>query len=478
MVASGGGIDHARTDKAGHTYNLAYILLISIVAAMGGLLFGYDWVVIGGAKPFYEPYFNLTSETLVGWANSCALLGCLAGSIVSGVLSDRIGRKPLLIAAAALFGVSSIATGSAHQFDSFVAWRIAGGVAIGIASNVSPTYIAEIAPAGWRGRLVTLNQLTIVIGILSAQVVNLMIAGHVADGATPDAIRESWQGQYGWRWMFTAVAVPSAVFFLAAFIVPESPRWLIKAGANEKAERILRRIGGEAYAASEIQDVHAALGHERQSRGAWTAMLRPSVLGIVLVGIGLAVLQQWSGINVIFNYAEEIYRGAGYDLSGVMFNIVITGAINLLFTLVATATVDRFGRRALMLWGAGAIALMHGALGLAFFLGIKGPIVLGLTLAVIAAYATSLAPVTWVLLSEIFPSRVRGLAMSIAVSALWVACFLVTFTFPLLNKAMGAAGTFWCYGVICLVGFVFIAVFIPETKGKSLEELETQLTGK
>ncbi len=465
----------ATSSGTGDRYNLIYVWMISATAALGGLLFGYDWVVIGGAKPFYEPYFNLTSDAMIGWANSCALLGCLIGSVVSGLLSDRIGRKKLLILSAFLFGVSSILTGWSHLFETFVAWRIAGGIAIGIASNVSPTYIAEVAPARWRGRLVTLNQLALVIGILAAQVANLLIAGHVADGASAETIRASWVGQFGWRWMFTAVAIPSLVFFICAFLVPESPRWLIKTGAHDRALAILGRIGGADYAALETAEVVAGLEREKTEQGSLGELFRPAVLAVVLTGIGLAVLQQWSGTNVIFNYAEEIYRGAGYDLSGVMFNIVITGAINLIFTLVATATVDRFGRRALMLWGAGGIAVLHACLGLAFFLGLKGPVVLGLTLAVIAFYATSLAPVTWVLLSEIFPNRVRGTAMSIAVSALWIACFLVTFTFPILNARLGAAGTFWCYGAFCLAGFLFILRCVPETRGKSLEQIEADL---
>jgi len=472
---SGVGANNTATN---YKFNLGYVWMISLIAALGGLLFGYDWVVIGGAKPFYEPYFNLTSEEQIGWANSCALLGCLLGSIVSGFLSDGLGRKKLLILAAFLFGVSSVATGWAHNFDVFVIWRIIGGVAIGIASNVSPTYIAEVAPAKWRGRLVTLNQLTIVIGILGAQVVNMMIAGHIGDGSSPEAIRNSWQGQVGWRWMFTAVAVPSLIFFVFAFLVPESPRWLSKVGAKDKAAAVLRRIGGQQYAEDELRNVEVALLHERENKSSWGELLRPAMIGVLLMGIGLAVLQQWSGTNVIFNYAEEIYRGAGYDLSGVMFNIVITGAINLLFTLFATATVDRLGRRALMLWGTAAIAIMHCLLGVAFFFNITGPVVLILTLGVIAAYGMSLAPVTWVLLSEIFPNRIRGIAMSIAVSALWIACFGVTYTFPILNARLGAAGTFWCYGIFCFIGLLFIAKCVPETKGKSLEQIEAQLTGK
>jgi MFS family permease len=193
------------------------------VAALGGLLFGYDWVVIGGAKAFYENYFQLTSDSAIGWANSCALIGCLVGSVLSGALGDRFGRKRLLVMSAVLFAVSSVLTGWAFTFGSFVAWRIVGGVAIGIASNVSPTYIAEVSPAPWRGRLVTLNQLTIVVGILAAQIVNWLIAERVADGATTEMIHVSWNGQYGWRWMFTAVAIPSVAFFIGTFFIPESP---------------------------------------------------------------------------------------------------------------------------------------------------------------------------------------------------------------------------------------------------------------
>jgi len=267
-VISNGNAQTTGTEPA-YQLNLGYTVLISAIAAMGGLLFGYDWVVIGGAKPFYEPYFHVTSEAQIGWANSCALLGCLLGSILSGIFSDRIGRKKLLIVSALLFGVSSIATGWAHTFDAFIAWRIVGGVAIGIASNVSPTYIAEVAPAQWRGRLVALNQLTIVVGILMAQIVNLQIAGQIPDGAGTEAIRASWQGQYGWRWMFTAVAVPALIFFLCAFLVPESPRWLIKTGKRERALRILQKIGGTAYADAEASDVESSLARERTESGTW-----------------------------------------------------------------------------------------------------------------------------------------------------------------------------------------------------------------
>jgi MFS transporter, SP family, xylose:H+ symportor len=456
-------------------YKASYVWLVSSAAALGGLLFGYDWVVIGGAKPFYEAYFLLTSEAQVGWANSCALVGCLAGSMVCGALSDRFGRKKLLIVSGLLFAVSSIYTGWAHQFMVFVAWRIVGGIAIGMASNLSPTYIAEVSPAPSRGRLVSLNQLAIVVGILAAQIANWSIAEAVPDGASAEAIRLSWNGQFGWRWMFTAVAAPSVVFFLSACFIPESPRWLAKNGEGDKARQILALIGGEDYAFQALKEVRATLDGETQTGVAWREMLAPGVLGILLTGVGLAVLQQWSGINVIFNYAEEIYRNAGYGVSDVLFNIVITGALNLVFTLIALAWVDRIGRRALMLFGCAGIALSHILLGCAYAAGIKGLSVLVLTLCTIGCYALSLAPVTWVLISEIFPNRIRGLAVSVSVSALWVACFLVTFTFPILNQRLGAAKTFWTYGVICLVGFVFILLRVPETKGKTLEQIERDL---
>ena len=463
--------------RSAHNYNAAYVLGISSVAALGGLLFGYDWVVIGGAKPFYEKYFQLTSESSIGWANSCALIGCLLGSIFSGSVSDRFGRKKLLIVAALLFVVSSLLTAWARSFSSFVAWRIASGVAIGIASNVSPTYIAEVSPAPWRGRLVTLNQLTIVVGILAAQIVNWLIADPVPEGATAELIRQSWNGQYGWRWMFTAVAAPSLIFFLAARFIPESPRWLVKAGQNQRARATLARIGGEEYGDEAITEIQATLNTQGQSVAPWRELRTAYMLKLLLTGVCLAVLQQWSGINIIFNYAEEIYRNAGYGVSSILFNIVITGTINLVFTLVALGLVDKFGRRALMLLGCAGIALSHALLGLAYRSGAKGLPVLVLTLCTIACYALSLAPVTWVLISEIFPNRVRGFAVSVSVSALWVASFLLTFTFPILYRSFGPACTFWIYAAVCLAGFFFVFWRVPETKGRTLEQIECEFAG-
>lgn len=457
-------------------FNARYVWMISSVAALGGLLFGYDWVVIGGAKPFYEAYFGLTSEQLIGWANSCALVGCLIGSLISGAISDRIGRKRLLLLSAFLFAISSIFTGWASTFSAFVLWRITGGVAIGIASNVSPTYIAEVSPAPWRGRLVALNQVTLVVGILIAQIANWQIAEAVPNKATAAMIRSSWNGQLGWRWMFTVVAAPAVIFFLSALFVPESPRWLVKKRRNATASCVLARIGGETYAAAALQQIEATLQQTMASNvGRWRDLFGRGMGRVLCIGIVLAVLQQWSGINVIFNYAEEVYRSAGYSISGVLFNIVITGTINVICTLIALGFVDKVGRRPLLLAGCAGVGISHFFIGTAYHFGFSGLPLLILTLCAIGCYAMSLAPITWIIISEIFPNRVRGMAVSVSVSALWIASFILTYTFPIINHAIGPSGSFWLYAGICFFGFVFAWREVPETRGKTLETLEEQL---
>jgi sugar porter (SP) family MFS transporter len=455
----------------GARFDTAYIYTISAVAALGGLLFGYDWVVIGGAKPFYEKFFRLTDPSQQGWAMSCALVGCLVGALVSGSLSDRFGRKRLLIAAGLVFAVSSIGTGMAPSFAVFVPWRIMGGFAIGMASSLSPMYIAEVAPAQLRGKLVSLNQLTIVIGILLAQLVNWLIAKPVPANATGLQILQSWNGQVGWRWMFGVTAVPSVLFFISMFAVPESPRWLAKNGAHEKAKRVLSRIGGESYGAQALGEIEATIGQDTK-RVDLRLLIDRRMLRVLFLGVGLAVLQQWCGINVIFNYAEEVFSAAGYTVSDILFNIVVTGAVNLLFTFVAIGFVDRYGRRVLMLTGSAGLAIIYTWLGALYYVHSHGVHMLVLVVAAIGCYAMSLAPVTWVVISEIFPNRIRGAAMSVAVTALWVASFILTYTFPLFNHALGAAKIFWIYAAICVAGFLFIRARLPETKGKTLEEIE------
>ncbi|MFU0893986.1 sugar porter family MFS transporter, partial [Kluyvera sichuanensis] len=337
-----------------------------------------------------------------------------------------------------------------------------------------PLYIAEVSPAEKRGRFVAINQLTIVIGVLAAQLVNLLIAEPVAAGATQQAIVESWNGQTGWRWMFGAELLPAVAFLLLLFIVPESPRWLMKAGKEARARQMLERIGSPEYASRTLNDIAHTLAKDSQ-RVAFSTLLQPQVKPVVIMGVVLAIFQQWCGINVIFNYAQEIFASAGFDINGTLKSIVATGIINLVFTIAALPLVDKLGRRKLMLLGASGLTVIYALIAGAYALGIMGWPVLLLVLAAIAIYALTLAPVTWVLLAEIFPNRVRGLAMSLATLAQWVACFLLTYTFPLLNAGLGAAGSFTLYGVICALGYLYILRNVPETKGVTLEALEEQL---
>jgi len=457
---------------------MRYVWTVTLVSAMGGLLFGYDWVVIGGAKPFYEKFFGLTTPAQIGWAMSSALVGCLVGALVSGGLSDRFGRKKLLILSAFLFTVTGVLTALAPNFTVFVGNRLLGGVAIGLASNLSPMYIAEISPAAMRGKLVSVNQLTIVIGILAAQLANWLIAEPVPAGATAAEILASWNGQTGWRWMFGAEAVPALLFFALMFFVPESPRWLVKNGRGEAAEKVLARVGGPVFAAGAVGEIRTTLAAGEIGRVRFRDLLEPGLVRVLLIGVTLAVYQQWCGINVIFYYAQEIFTAAGYGVSDVLFNIVITGTVNLIFTLVAIRLVDRLGRKPLMLAGSAGLALIFGLMGAGYAAGSRGLHILVLVVAAMALYALSLAPVTWVLLSEIFPNRIRGAAMSVSTFALWSACFVLTYTFPHLNAGLGPAGTFWIYAGISVLGFLFIKSRVRETKGKTLEEIERELAGR
>ena len=457
-------------------FNYRFLLRVSLVTAMGGLLFGYDWVVIGGAKPFYEKFFDIAqSPSLQGWAMSSALIGSLLGAIISGILSDKYGRKKLLILSAILFMVSALGTGAVDNFTPFILFRILGGVGIGMASTLSPMYIAEIAPGKVRGRFVSINQLTIVLGILAAQIINWQIAEPVAIHATATDILNSWNGQMGWRWMFWVELIPAGLFFLLMFTVPESPRWLATNGKTSKTLSILSRIGGEEYAKDEVAKIKETLGENNKLD--FKQLFEPGIKKVLIIGIVIAAFQQWCGINVIFNYADEIFTAAGYGVSDILFNIVITGSVNLIFTLVAIFTVDKLGRRALMLTGSAGLAGIYAFMGAAYYFGVTGMPMLILVILAIASYAMSLAPVTWVVLSEIFPNRIRGAAMAVATVALWIASFILTYTFPLLNSALGASGTFWLYGIISVFGFIFIYKNLPETKGKSLEEIEEEIVG-
>ncbi len=455
-----------------YDYNLKYLLFISMISALGGLLFGYDWVVIGGAKPFYERFFEISYlPSLQGWAMSSALIGCIAGAIVAGKITEHFGRKKPLALAAFLFIISALGTGLVNNFNLFIVFRIIGGVGIGLASTISPMYIAEVSPSGYRGRLVSLNQLAIVIGILAAQIVNYLIADVVDENATDQIILNSWNGQIGWRWMFWAELVPATAFFILIFKIPESPRWLSKKGKKILSTKILSSIGGVNYA-ERIQDEINKTINTTNTKIGFSELLKGKNKRFISLGIVLAFLQQWCGINVVFNYAEEVFTGAGYGVSDSLFNIILTGVVNLVFTLVAIKVIDNWGRKRLWLIGSVGLGVLYVLIGLFYYFEMKGIILVLLVVVAIAIYALTLAPVFWVLASEVFPNKIRGSVMSITTTALWVACFLLTYTFPIINKTMGTHGTFWLYCFVCFLCFLFVKYKIPETKNKSLEEIE------
>ena len=437
-----------------NNYSKGFLYFICAVSAMGGLLFGYDWVVIGGAKPFYELYFGIGDSPLMqGVAMSTALVGCLIGAMVAGSAADKWGRKPLLMLAAVLFTISAIATGLFNDFTLFNIARFIGGIGIGVASALSPMYIAEVSPAEIRGRMVSLNQMTIVLGILAAQIVNMLLA---RDTAIPENL--TWDIEWGWRWMFWAETVPAALFLVMSFFIPESPVFL-----KIKNEEFLDELSGKAE--RRIKRREAGLKELCQYKYG----------KVLLLGLVIAVFQQWCGTNVIFNYAQEIFTGASYDVDGMFIDIVITGVANVLFTFVALYTIEKWGRRTLILIGAGGLGLIYLTLGTCYFFEVKGVMMVVLVVAAISTYAMTLGPVTWTLLAEIFPHRVRGIAMATCTFALWVGCCTLTFSFPSMNAALGSSGTFWIYSAICICAFVFLFRNCPETKGKSLEELENEL---
>ena len=451
-------------------YNWVLLIRVVLIAAMGGLLFGYDWVVIGGAKAFYETYFGLDDPFRIGWAINSAVVGCMLGALVSGALSDKFGRKYLLVLAGALFLVSALGSGHTNSFAGLLAYRLIGGVGMGLASALSPVYIAEITPAPVRGRFVSTNQLAIVVGVVAAQVANWLIAEPVADSAD---LLETWNAQRGWRWMFWAEGVPATLFALLMLTVPESPRWLVKNGRKDRARAILRHVGGAAHADEEVGDIEATLANEI-GRVNFRDLLAPGVFKIVLVGAFLAVFQQWCGINVVFQFAEEVFTDAGFDLNAMLFNVVIIGGVMLLSTLVAIQTVDKLGRRALMLFGSAGLALTYVLLGFGYHTGMTGPLMLALIIAAVAVYSVTLAPIVWVLLSEIFPNRIRGAAMAVGVFALWFGNGTLTLSFPYLRDGLNIAATFWLYAAICIIGFLVVFRYVPETKQKSLEEIERE----
>lgn len=435
------------------------IFPISLIAALGGLLFGFDFAIFSGTIPFIKPEFGLTDAQL-GWTGSSIYIGCIAGTLITGYFADRFGRRLSLIVSAVIFAISAVMMGWAPGYNMLICWRIIAGIGVGAASMLSPLYISEISPAHSRGKMVALNQFTIVIGILLAYLTSYLLADI----------------PHNWRWMFSSAAIPASVFFICAMTLPESPRWLTGKGRIAESKKILTRFSNERIAEEEISNIQASAASV--IKGKLADLFRPGIFMIVLMGITVAVFQQISGANVVFVYAPLIFEKAGMNVKNQLFQQVLIGIVNLIFTVIAMRIVDRTGRRKMMIAGAIGMSVMLCFIGAAFYFNwLNGPLVTILTLIFIAVYATTLAPVTWVLISEIFPNRIRGMAMSAATTMLWAACFAVTYIFPLLIGYFEDRTyiTFLIFAAICFGYFLFLLRYIPETKNKTLEQIEAAL---
>ena len=436
-----------------------YLIALTLAAALGGLLFGYDTAVISGAVGFLQKHFQLGAG-LKGWAASSALIGCIVGAMAGGPLSDRFGRKKLLLLCAVLFALSGIASALPNTLSHFVWARFVGGFAIGAVSVLSPLYIAEIAPEQIRGRLVSLYQLAIVAGILIVFFVNMFIQ-RLGD--------EVWNVAYGWRWMMGSLTLPAAVFGLLLLPIPESPRWLMKMGRRAEAEDVLVRVGGAAAAARELRQIEESLAQEE---GKLSELFTSGYRRALMIGVALAVVCQFSGINAIMYYAPEIFKSVGVGRDAAFTQTVLIGAMNLLFTFVAVWLVDKAGRKALLIGGSVVQVIALTGVGLMFANGNGGLLLLACIIAFTAAFASAMGPVPWIIISEIFPTKIRGQTMSIATLVLWASCYVVSQTFPMLVEVIGNAKTFWIYAGCSLAGLVFVALAVPETKGRTLEEIE------
>jgi SP family xylose:H+ symportor-like MFS transporter len=439
-------------------FNHTYIIGISLISALGGYLFGFDFAVISGALPFLRTAFHLSSWW-EGFLTGSLALGCIAGCLLAGKIADKYGRRPGLMLSGGIFAISSLGMAFSSGLTQFVAMRFCAGIGVGMASILSPLYIAEISPAEMRGRNVAINQLTIVIGVLVTNVVNYSLAD---------------KGDQAWRWMFGLGAVPSALFLLGVVFLPESPRWLVKAGKESKAAEILNKIGPQQFADDTMRDIELSTQHTTET--SYAAVFKKAVRPMVVVGITLAVFQQFCGINVVYNYTTTIFKSVGASLDSQLFETVAISIVSLIFTLLAMWQVDKLGRRPLMLIGSLGLSIVYVVLAVLLKQQAPAAWVSVFVLLAISLYATSLAPVTWVLISEIFPNNIRGVASSVAVVSLWIAYFILVFTFPVLAEYMGAYGPFYLYAGICFLGFLFIRSKVKETKGQTLEQLGQSFT--
>lgn len=448
----------ATVSRGTHAYNLQYIYLISTVAALGGLLFGFDMAIISGTVRFFSDYFRL-NDIETGWAVGCINLGSAVGALIAGKLSDTLGRKKTLILCALLFAISGVGTGWATGFTTFIFFRLLSGVAVGAAALVCPMYIAETAPAPLRGRLVAIYQLAITTGILLAYLANYLLLN---------------TGENNWRWMFSSQSLPAILFFFSLFLVAESPRWLIRKQRAELASQVLTRIGGVQYAQQESETIRQSFSLEIKEN--IRDLFRKDLFGIVMLGVGIAVFSQADGQNSLFSYAPAIFQQAGMAGDSAFLQSVILGLINFVFTFFAIGAIDKIGRRYLLLYGSALLCADALALAAAFYFQWPDYLILTFVLGFIAIYAATLGPVTWVALSEIFPNRIRGNAMAVSTLALWMANFFTTASFPVMKTYLGLPATFGIHAGICLIYFVFVKINVPETKGRSLEEIEQLLT--
>lgn len=440
--------------------SLKYVYQCTFVAAVGGLLFGYDTAVVAGAIGFIQQKYDL-SAAMTGWAASCALVGCMVGAMFAGALSDRLGRKKVLMMAGVAFAISSLGIMLPLSLSWFIVFRFIGGLGIGIASMLAPMYISEIAPAQIRGRLISIYQLGIVIGILLIYFVNAAIAG---------LYDEAWNIDQGWRWMFGSGIIPSLVFIGLLLIVPESPRWLAQENRWAEANDILTKVAGKAQAQEELAAIRESLNMKQIS---FSRLVKPGLRTALIIGVALAILSQVTGINVIMYYAPEIFKSTGDGSSSALMQTVLVGGINTLMTIVAIKYVDKWGRKKLLLTGAAGMALCLALVGFAFYTNnTQGYWVLAGILAYISFFAISLGPLTFVVVAEIFPTHIRGRAMSVAIFFLWLSVYAVSQTFPMLLESIGSAYTFWIYMVMSVIAFIFVWTMVPETKGKTLEEIE------
>ena len=439
------------------------LALICVVAAIGGFLFGFDTSVISGAIEFIEmpAVFNL-DEIQKGWAVSCIIIGCMTGCILSGKPSHLYGRKKMLLATAVLFLLSTLGCALAKSFAVFVACRILAGVAVGSASMLAPMYIAEISPAPVRGILVSFNQLATFTGQSVAFLSNYLL--HDVGGLN------------NWRFMLGVMAIPAFLFLVLLLLVPESPRWLVMKRRKQRALTILTKIHGEALAQKELTDIVESV--ENTEQGQFKELFRGKMFKLLIIGILLAVFQQVTGINVVMYYAPSIFKSTGVGNESALFQTMIMGFVNLTFTIVSILLIERIGRRPLMLIGSVGMGVFLAAVSLAYFTNqFGGSLVLFLIMGYLASFALSLGPIVWVLISEIFPNRLRSHAVSLSVFMLWGANFIVSFTFPYLLVHLRGGFTFLIYAVMCVLCFLFVLMYLKETKGKTLEQIEKDLAG-